>query len=170
LSVVERVLGVCVCGVAPCLVACLAFFLAISQSLSSSPAGSHRSPLTVTSETGFRILLTLQLSGAPVLGVLALTPCLLPRSNIQHSPTQYVFALLHRCNPKRTAADCHNVLQSGADDSRNVLYNLSARYNVMEFFFFFFLKGCHLIHFSLALSVLSCSMISTRFFSNHDRI
>ena len=43
---------------------------------------------TVTSEIGFRFLLTLQLSGAPVLGLLALTPCLLPRSTfsiIQHS-------------------------------------------------------------------------------------
>ena len=42
LSVVERVLGVCVCGVAPCCVASLACPLAISQSLFSSLTGSYR--------------------------------------------------------------------------------------------------------------------------------
>jgi hypothetical protein len=42
--------------------------------------------VSVTSEIGFRFLLTLQLFGAPVLGVLALTPCLLPQSNVPHSP------------------------------------------------------------------------------------
>jgi hypothetical protein len=50
--------------------------------------------ITVTSEIGFRFLLTLQLSEGPVLGLLALTPCLLLWSNLQYSPAQCGYALL----------------------------------------------------------------------------
>ncbi len=42
LRVVDRVLGICVCGVAPCCVAIFAFSLASFRSSFPSLAGSHR--------------------------------------------------------------------------------------------------------------------------------
>ena len=42
---------------------------------------------TVTSENVFRFLLSLQLSGGLFLGLLALTPCLFPPSNVPQSNT-----------------------------------------------------------------------------------
>jgi hypothetical protein len=58
------------------------------------PAIDPQGHNTVTSKIGFRLLLSVQLSGTRFLGLLALTPCLFPRSNVLRSPAQCFTILL----------------------------------------------------------------------------